>query len=739
MSSNQEDFYDTRISEEELGDLLESGDVDELMDRLAQGVGNTQEIAKYPEGLRKLIEGYLAYCSEVIINRAIPAIDGLKPVQRRILYTLAKHKIWDMEKSLKTAGLVLAFHPHSDKPIYKAMVRMTDKRALYNIPLLKGKGEYGSNYSSLGASAARYTEICLHSNSEDYFGEMNGVEYSMSYDDRDKEPNLLPVSYPSILVNATEGIAVGLASNIPSFNILDVLDLTIEYLETGDVKTVIYPDFPTGGFYIKNDAELHKLMTTGRADIKLRGRVEISEKDIIIREVPYSVVCEKIYKQIIDANITGVSDVKNLMSKEGCELTVSCSAANRVEGILLALYKYTDLQYTMTTNMNVIVDNEPRLLGVWDIIKKWCEFRKNVIVKQLEFELAKYKSEMKNTVARLKLLERQDVCNEYISKVRSSGKKVARQILVDAFPDMDSSEIAYIARTAIEQLGDIEELRVEVSKIDATVADYNHKIANPGLIAIEQLKSLKRKFARCQRLTEVTDLDYVFEKETEQNIIDNNPCIILYKDGFIKKLTSTSYYDASKYDLVINTESDKTLIGIDTDGRVLRIYLNELPYCTVSDVGTYLPKYWNIPENELVSLELLENKEKMLIYKDGKIGFIHYGEWYNNSKQIRVIERGISTEADKLVDVVDTPDVLAIITNKQHFGMTYSYMINKLSRKARTSVFKLDNDEYIEWYAPLSHARAVQTIMNHQSYIGKKVGYLKNNGDIVSYEDFIRV
>lgn len=328
------------------------------------------DFSKITVGMKNLTEGYIDYSQEVIKNRALPDLrDGFKPVNRRIMYTLySKFKKGEQVKSNTVVGAVMKLHPHGDASIYSALVLMVDKNGTMSMPVIEGQGNFGGVHTTDPAAASRYTEIKLHPFAQEYFGEMNGINFVPNYDATASEPDVLPVSFPAILCNSTSGIAVGFRSNMPSFNFNDVIDLTMEYIKNGKCTTVIYPDFVTGGFYVKNNKELDKLMRTGLAKIKLRGRVTTAGKEITVVEFPFGKTIQGLQAQIQAANINGVKDVGDVDDFEhGKGLLIACSAKNKVNDVLLQLYKDSDLQYTFSADLMSILDGKPVRYGVWGI------------------------------------------------------------------------------------------------------------------------------------------------------------------------------------------------------------------------------------------------------------------------------------------------------------------------------------------------------------------------------------
>ena len=731
---------------ENLGDILEVGDID-LLKNSDYGFSKDSEAykmletaEKYPESLMYLLDVYIDFCKEIIVNRAIPSIDGLKPVQRRLLYILHEYKIKNkgLIKSQRiTSDVMGRLHPHGDS--YDAFVKMVDKRSAFNIPLVAGKGNFGSVYSSKSASAPRYTEAELHSNALEYFHQMDGVDFEPSFDETELEPTLLPVSYPSILVNATQGIAVGIASYIPSFSILDVVDATIEYLKTGKITKVLTPDFAGGATYVKNDEELKKIMTTGKGKIKLRGKVEINGKEISIKDLPMGVTVENLIKQINDLEDKNIVDCKNLTDKSGMEVRVYCSTLKSVNSVLLNLYKETKLQTTITANMRVIVDGVPKLLGVYGIIEEWCKFRKNVVKKQYMHDTEQLKRKAMLAQARYLYLEDDEAVDKFIEIIRSKGKTEAKKYLSGKFPELGKDEINSIASIGLDKLSDSGVFKKEYEELASKVRVNESIIEDATDAIISDLERVRGKYSSYKRKTDVTDIEYEFSENDNEEIIDNSPCYVLIKENFIKKVTTSSFFKEENYDCVIETRANETLVGIDNMGRVVRVYLKDIPYTASSELGTYIPTYLGLEDSDVLWIQELDSSKKMLMYNDGRVGFLDLEEWYGNTRCVKVIENGVSSEVDKLIGVFDVPESIIIQTTAGKFAIEYTKNIPVKSRTARKMVFKLADGERIVNYAPLSIEESLRVLKNHERYKANKPRYLVDRSDLTSTEEFMGV
>lgn len=691
------------------------------------------------EGLANLTEGYIDYAEEVIKNRALPDLrDGLKPVNRRTLYTFWKrYKRTDWVKSQTVVGEVLKLHPHGDSSVYQALVLMVDRNGTMSIPTFRGQGNFGGVHTTDPAAASRYTEVSLSENAECYFGEMNGINIVPNYDSKEVEPALLPVSYPAVLCNSTSGIAVGFRSNIPSFNFNDVIDLTLEYIRDGKCSTVICPDFVTGGYYIRNNKELDKLMKTGLAKLKLRGKVTITGKEITVVEFPFGKTIQGLQSQIQDANIAGVHDVGNVDDYEhGVGLLVACTAKNRVNDVLLALYRDTDLQCTFSADLMTVLDGKPIRLGVWGVIEKWVEWRRSVLIKEYETAIEAWKEEAKAPRAFMEVIKDKDKVKEFTRLALEESGDAAVKYLLDNFDnEIVTPDLAqWILKRRLSDFRTGGKYQQKYDTLMENIKLYEGYVQDIDSVIYKQLETLKATMgSKYPRRTEITSTDYDFQVSSDGEAVkDDTECTYVFKDGFLKKFRTYLNVDTSAQYTFTASASD-TLIAVDNRGRVLRVYCEDIPYCGASEYGIYLPRYFNLNESDdyrIWWISPLTDETKMILYTDGNVGFLDMSEWYGLGRRVRVIENGISAAvADKVGAVIDIPEYLFVLDNTGKLGQVNVSTIRRKDRTARTRVFSLKKDEYISQYACLSASDACLIVSNLSRYSAPKLKYLENASD----------
>lgn len=693
-------------------------------------VENTSEvfnIEDLDEGTKNMVWGYIDYAKAIIVERALPDVrDGLKPVQRRIAFTMkTKFKNGVFNKSNTVSGDVEGnLHPHGGSSIYGAMIPMSNKYGSMQFPLIEGQGNWGGIYTTSGAAAPRYTECRLTEYAEEYFGEMNGINMLPNFNATTSEPELLPVSFPTALVNSSTGIAVGFRSNMPSFNFNDVIDLTIEYLTDGECHTVIEPDFPTGGYYIKNNKELNKLMRTGLATLKLRGKVQIVDKEITVTEFPYGKTIQGILKQINKADIAGVKDAGDINDYEhGVGLLVDCTSKNRTDEVLLSLYKNTDLQSNFSADMTVINNGKPVRMGVYEIIKTWVEWRKEVLNKEYNYCLEVLKDKIRTPKAFNEILKDRDKVDTLVDIIYHKDDADVYKFLKENYDTELVPEDLYswIKNRRLTEFKNGGKYMVQYNDMMAQIKNYEDKLADLTGTIINQLKALKSKYGSdFPRRTEVTSTDYDFQSEAfvDEVAKDTSPCFFAFKDGFLKK----SRYATGDDNEFKGIASD-TLVAIDNRGRVLRVYCEDLPYTGASEHGIYLPKYFDLDESDdykIYWIGVLDGSTKMILYKDGNVGFLDTSEWTGVNRKVRVLNEGISSAvADIVGAVMDIPECLFVIDSVGRIAYENTSSIKRKHRTAKTRVFNLAKDCSITSFVGMPMSDAITYLNNIERYHGK--------------------
>lgn len=570
-----------------------------------------------------LEQNYMPYAMSVIVSRAIPEIDGFKPSHRKLLYTMYKMGLLggNRTKSANVVGQTMKLNPHGDGAIYETLVRLTRGNAALIHPWIDSKGNFGRTYSrDMQYAASRYTEVRLDPSSEALFQglDKDSVDFVDNYDGTLKEPRLLPAVFPTILVNSNQGIAVGMASNICSFNLAEVCQATINLLEdpTADVMDVMpAPDFSTGAELIYSASDMRKIYESGRGGIKLRATYQVDKKHghIEILEIPYSTTVEAIIDDITTlvkaGKIREINDIRDETDLDGLKLTIDFKRTADPDALMQKLFKMTSLQSNFPCNFNILIDGHPRVMGVNEIINEWTSWRRGCLFRELSFELGKKRD-------RLHLLRGLESIlldiDKAIKIIRETEKEAEVLDNLMAGFGIDKLQAEYVAEIRLRQLNrqyilqrtaDIEKLLKEISGLESTLASSKKM----DKLIISQLQDIIKKYCK-PRLTRLVDEGSVETITAEELIDDFRLKLFLTEHGYLKKLPLTSLRSAG--DLKTKEEDEiiqelegknKSDLLLFTDrGTVYKLKVHEIKDHKPSDLGEYTPNLLELEEGERV-------------------------------------------------------------------------------------------------------------------------------------------
>ena len=658
-----------------------------------------------PQPITETIEkNYMPYTMSVIVSRAIPEIDGFKPAHRKILYTM-----YDMgllkgprTKSANIVGQVMRLHPHGDQSIYETMVRLTRGNETLLHPFVDSKGSFGKQYSSdMKFAAPRYTEAKLDNFCAEIFEgiDKNAVEMVDNYDGTMKEPRLLPTTFPNILVTPNSGIAVGMASDICSFNLAEICDGTIAMLKKPDVSVdkimdiIKAPDFPGGGQIIYDREQMRSIYETGEGSFKIRSRYSYdpTANCIDILQIPYSTTIEQILNKISqlvkEGKLKEVVDFRDEIGLEGFRLTLDIRKGVDPDKLMQKLYKSTPLESSFKCNFNIIIDAEPRQMGVLEILAEWIEFRKSCLSRELEFDLGKKKDKLHLLLGLGKILLDIDKAIRIIRKTEKEEDVIPN--LCAGF-NIDEIQANYIADIKLRNLNreyilhrisEIEDLKREIAEIEEILAD---EFKLKALIA-KQLTEIKKKYGK-PRNTQIIYADNIVEY-VEENEIENYPCkVVLSKEGYFKKITYRSlqgndeqyFKDGDSLRQIFDAENKDVALFFTDHGQLYRAQLNDFDTCKASVIGEFLPASLKMDPGEKPVFMTLQSE-----FREG----YNYVFIFENGKGVRVPEKAYETSSvrRKLKGVFSTASPIVAVFSENE---KKPFEIMMVSNDDRAIIFK---------------------------------------------------
>lgn len=512
-----------------------------------------------------LMANYMPYAKGTIIDRAIPAIDGLKPSNRKILYTMFNMGLLNgnKTKSSNIVGQTMKLHPHGDASIYESMVRMTTGNEALNLPYVESKGNFGKAYSrDLAFAAPRYTEAKLTKVCAELFDGINedAVDFKPNFDDTTEEPVLLPVKFPSILVNTSSGIAVGTSSSIPSFGLKEVCDATVGILE-GNIKNASelmdvlgVPKFTTGGYVHASKADLVALGKTGRASLTVSGSVSRTANKIIISEIPYGTTIERIIEDIEEnvksGDLKEIADVVDGIDLNGFKVTIELKKTANSAEVLKKLCRLTDLRMKMSFITRVIIDEECKELGLLDLLNHWIYFRLQTVERTYKHRKMK-KSEQEHLLEAWEKIQlnikevAQIIANRTESEAKDELKRVYNLDDVQVNHILDMRIKMFTQDNLGKRLGELTIVRSELAEIDKILSDRKELTK----VIIDELQAVRDKYG-VESKTVMADPIREEDEDTKEKIDDSLVSVILTKNGYLKRSLTT------RLDYTINLPED---------------------------------------------------------------------------------------------------------------------------------------------------------------------------------------
>ena len=711
---------------------------------------------------KEVKNSFINYAMSVIVSRALPDVrDGMKPVHRRILYAMYEdHLTYDKPfcKSATTVGNVLGrYHPHGDTAVYDSMVRLAQDFSM-RYPLVEGHGNFG-NVDGDGAAAYRYTEARLGRLADEMMTDIEKgvVDFIPNFDNKRKEPTVLPSRFPNFLVNGSVGIAVGMATNVPPHNLSEVIDGTIHLIdnpgcEITDLMEIIKaPDFPTGA-QICGSVGIREAYMTGKGKLIVRSKCELDEEKrrIIVSEIPYQVnkalLVTSMADCVKDKRIEGISDIRDETGKDGMRIVIEYKKDANGQVILNQLYKYTQLQDTFAVNMLCIVDGVPRILNLKEILEEYVKHQIEVVTRRVKYDLEKALSEM-HILEGYKIAI--DNIDEVIAVIKASlSIPDAKVRLIERF-SLSESQAQAIVEMTLGKLSGLERTKVEerIAKLTELVAELRDILAHEGRIRAiikEDLIKIKERFGD-ERRTELVPLENEILLE---DLIERHSCVItMTHGGYFKRLRAdefsaqrrggkgvigmtTKEEDFVEHILVANTHTDLMLFTSKGKIHVIRTYM--VPEAGRTAKGTHINNLIEkLEEGEKVTAILTNEKtdgEDCLLFvtKKGIIKKTALSEFEYQRKGGKIAI--VLDEDDELVFVRHTipGDVILIATHNGRANCFNEADARVMGRSARgVRGIRLDEGDYVIGVTLADMEKSIITVTEN--------GYGKRS----SFEEFV--
>ncbi len=610
-----------------------------------------------------LKSNYMPYAMSVILSRAIPEIDGLKPSHRKLLYTMYTMGLLQdgTIKSANIVGRTMQLNPHGDAAIYDTMVRLSRGNEALLYPFVESKGNFGKAYSrNMMYAASRYTEAKLAPICHELFDDIKSdtVDFVDNYDNTMKEPTLLPVTFPTILCNVTTGIAVGMASSIASFNLKEICDTTTALMKNPDhivSDTLIAPDFVGGGYIIYDKDELDKIYDTGRGSVKVRARYTYDKKFncIDITQIPPTTTSEAVIDKIIELvksnKIKEISDIRDETDLSGLKITVDLKRGVNPDAFMAKLYKMTPLQDSFSCNFNVLIKGRPMVLGVKGILLEWIDFRLECIRRRINFNLDRKRKQLHLLKGLSKILLDIDKAIKIVRETESESEVVPN--LMIGF-GIDETQAEYVAEIKLRHLNreyilkrikDIEQLESDIAELEDILSSKNKM----KKIIIKELDEVAKKYdtgRKCEVLYDVQEEDAAQTVE----ISDYPVTLFLSEQGYLKKIKTANLRMSGEQKL---KEGDKMLPEIECSNKdellfftnIKQVYkskVDDFSDTKASVLGEYVPSKLEMGEEEqVVYMAVLGEYSGYMIFvfENGKLAKVDVSAYATKTNRKKLI------------------------------------------------------------------------------------------------------
>ena len=630
---------------------------------------------------------FMPYAMSVIVSRAIPEIDGFKPSHRKLLYTMYKMGLINggRIKSANIVGRTMQLNPHGDAAIYETMVRLARGNETLLHPYVDSKGNFGKAYSrNMVYAAARYTEAKLESICSELFADIDKdtVDFVDNYDSTMREPTLLPVTFPSVLVNTNSGIAVGMASNICSFNLRELCETTIGLIKNPEFdvfETLKAPDFIGGGQIIYDRKALEEVYTTGRGSIKIRAKYAYDKSNncIDITQIPPTTTCEAIIEKIIEKVKSGsfkeISDIRDETDKSGLKITIDLKRGTDAEKLMKRLYKMTPLEDNFSANFNVLVAGVPRVMGVAEILNEWIAFRSECVSRRVYFDLNKAKEKLHLLLGLKKILLDIDKAIKIVRETEEESEVVPNFMIGFGIDEIQAEYVAEIKlrhlnrEYILKRLADIDDLKKSIEDME----DILNSRSRIKKIIVDELTKVANKYGK-DRISEI-----IYESDEEEEIVEEIPDyevnLFFTRDGYFKKITPLSLRMGGEQKLkegdvmvhAANSTNKADLLFFTDQCQVYKSRACDFDDTKASVLGDFVPTKLEFDKDEKPIYMAVTSDYKgymLFFFENGKVAKVDMNSYATKTNRKKLI-KAYSNKAPIVAALYITDETELVLTS----------------------------------------------------------------------------
>ena len=648
-------------------------------------VGSTTE-----QAISETLEiNYMPYAMSVIVSRAIPEIDGFKPSHRQLLYTMYKMGLLSgtRTKSANIVGQTMRLNPHGDAAIYETMVRLAKGNETLLHPFVDSKGNFGKVYSrDMAYAASRYTEAKLDKFCEELFRDIDfdTVDMVDNYDATMKEPSLLPTTFPNVLVSANQGLAVGMASNICSFNLKEICDTTIALMNNPDhdiLETLPGPDFSTGGELLFDETTTREIYSTGRGSFKLRAKWNYVKSGNLIEvtEIPYSttseVIMDKVAELIKAGKIKEIADMRDETDLGGLKLTIDLKRGVEPEKLMQKLFRMTPLQDSFACNFNILIAGMPRVMGIGEILEEWTAWRTDCVMRRLYFQIQKKEDRLHLLKGLERILLDIDKAIRIIRETELENEVIPNLMIGFGIDEIQANYVAEIKLRNInkeyilKQTKAIDELEKEIADLRDTLGS-SRKLKN---VIIKELQQVSEKFGQPRKTEIIYEAQEIQLEDEDEQIPDYPVTLFVSKEGYLKKITAQSlrmsgeqkFKEGDSLSFSVETSNKAELLVFTSMYQCYKTRLSDFEDGKASQLGDYLPQKLGMDAGETVLQVVLPGDYKgfvIFFFENGKAAKVPLSAYETKTNRRRLI----AAFSDK------SPLVGAIVLNEDKQVVLYS-------------------------------------------------------------------